>query len=122
TTVEGPGGKPVQFEWNAGSLFAIPLNAPHRHFAMGDGARFVAFNLAPLVFDLFYDEDFVYNTPHAFRARFAGQADYFGLDIRHEYEGNTLLGHAGQRLWETNFVHDVKGVMETAEAHGTGLR
>jgi quercetin dioxygenase-like cupin family protein len=122
TTVEGPDGQTIQFEWNAGSLFAIPLNAPHRHYAMGTGARFVAFNLAPLVFDLFYDEDFVYGTSHAFRARFAGQADYFGLDVRHEYEGNTLLGQAGQRLWETNFVHDVKGVMETAEARGTGLR
>lgn len=34
TTVEAPNGQLQQFEWNQGSLFAVPLNAPHRHYAM----------------------------------------------------------------------------------------
>jgi len=122
TTVEAPTGAPHQFEWGPGSLFAIPLNAPHRHYALGERVRFAAFHLAPLVFDLYYDEDFVYETPHVFRGRFNGESEYFKRDIRHEYEGDTLLGHASSRLWETNFVHDIKAIMETAEAKNTGLR
>ena len=34
TTLEGPDGSSVQFEWQEGSLFAIPLNTPHRFFRL----------------------------------------------------------------------------------------
>jgi quercetin dioxygenase-like cupin family protein len=122
TTVEGPNGEVHQFEWGPNSMFAIPLNSPHRHYAHGAQVRFAAFTLAPLAFDLYYDEDFIYDTPHAFRTRFNGQEGFFHQDVRHEYQGDSLFGAASQRLWETNFVHDVKGVMEASEAQASGLR
>jgi quercetin dioxygenase-like cupin family protein len=35
TTLEDPRGNTTHFEWQEGSLFAIPLNTPHRLFATG---------------------------------------------------------------------------------------
>ena len=40
---------------------------------MGEPVRYAAFTTAPLVFDLFYNEEFIYGTPFAFGERFAGQ-------------------------------------------------
>src|SRR5438067_6849125 len=82
TTLELPDGKTHQFEWGEGSLFAIPLNTPHRLFAGGQRVRYVAFTTAPLVFDLFYNEEFIFNTPFTFSERFDGSKAWFDLDVR----------------------------------------
>ena len=97
TTVWNQAGKKVSFEWQAGSLFAIPLNTSHQHFN-GSGtkaARYVSVTNAPPVINLFEDIDFVFNTPYDFAARFNGEPDYFAN--RTEQEGLLL---------KTNFVSD----------------
>src|SRR3954447_25452633 len=82
-TLEDSRGKTHQFEWGEGSLFAIPLNTPHRLFAAGQPVRYIAFTTAPLVFDLFYNEDFICDSRFVSRERFDGEAEYLPLDVRH---------------------------------------
>jgi len=119
TTLEGPEGTGVQFEWQEGSLFAIPLNVPHRFYAHGEQVRLAAFTTAPIVFDLYHTEDFVYDTPHYFRDRFDGSPDFIHKDVRIEERAQNLLGSFSNRDWETNFVADARTVLpdEISEAN-----
>ncbi len=92
TSVESPAGEPHSFEWQTGSLFAIPLNASYRHYngSGSEPARFVAVTDLPLVLNLFRDEDFIWNNPR-----------------RH--------------MWETNFVPDLRTFeLKEWKARGAG--
>src|SRR5207237_7956931 len=72
TSVESPAGERHSFEWQTGSLFAIPLNASYRHFngSGSEPARFVAVTDLPLVLNLFRDQDFIWDNARAFHERF----------------------------------------------------
>jgi oxalate decarboxylase/phosphoglucose isomerase-like protein (cupin superfamily) len=97
TTVWNDAGKKVSFEWKAGAIFAIPLNAHHQHFN-GSGkepARFVAVTNGPVIINSFSDTDFVFGTQHDFKGRFAGESDYFANK-----------GEQKGLLLDTNFVAD----------------
>jgi len=107
--------KKQTFEWQEGSLFAIPLNAWHQHFnGQGDKyVRYIAVTTAPSVINLFHSIDFAFNTPYEFTDRYAGQEDYFHgkeLDI-------------GPHARETNFVADVHQYeLKLAEERGKGAQ
>jgi quercetin dioxygenase-like cupin family protein len=95
-------GPKQSFEWQKGSLFAIPLNAWHQHFN-GEGdrqARLFVVTTAPLVFNLFHNEDFILNNPYVFADRFHGETGYF--------DGGGKLYK--DRVLVTNFVSDVMGL------------
>jgi len=113
TTVWQPDGPRRSFEWQTGSLFAIPLNAWYQHFngQGGQEARLLGVTNAPLVFNLLRNEDFILNNPYVFSERFKGEAGYFA-------GGGRLFN---DRVLETNFVPDVISVrgMEWKE-RGTG--
>jgi len=97
TAVWNDAGARVQFEWQRGSIFAIPLNTWHQHFN-GSGsqpARYVAVTNAPQVINLYGDIGFVFNTRYDFTQRFAGEPDYFAN--KGEHKGLLL---------DTNFVAD----------------
>ena len=84
------------FEWHAGSLFAVPLNATYQFFN-GSGiepARYIAVTSAPPIMRLYRNDDFVFNNPYMFNERFSGQEDAFN--------GNGKLYN--KRVWESNFV------------------
>jgi len=74
TTIWQEGGPEQTFEWQHGSLFAIPFNSCFQHFN-GSGnqpARYLAVTSAPLMMNLFNDQEFVFNCPYLFRSRFNG--------------------------------------------------
>jgi oxalate decarboxylase/phosphoglucose isomerase-like protein (cupin superfamily) len=112
TTVWNDAGKRLSFEWQAGSMFAIPLNAWHQHFN-GQGtkpARYVAVTNAPSVINLYDDVNFVFNTAYDFKNRFSGEPDYFANK-----------GEQKGLLLETNFVADAVNLqLISAKERGAG--
>lgn len=103
TSVWVEGMPKVTYEWQQGSLFAIPLNAWHQHFnGQGDlPCRYLAVTNAPIVMALFHNLRFVVDNPFVFDDRFTGQEDYFS-------KKGVLYRHRGRaNVWETNFVPDV---------------
>src|SRR5206468_10858203 len=55
TAVWNTAGKRISFEWKAGAIFALPLNAWHQHFngSGRDAARYVAVTNAPVIINAF---------------------------------------------------------------------
>jgi mannose-6-phosphate isomerase-like protein (cupin superfamily) len=84
------------FEWQAGSLFSIPLNAWYQNFN-GSGqepVRYLAVTNAPPMMRLYQDNDFIFNNDYMFKSRYSGEEDYFS--------GNGKL--YTRRVWESNFI------------------
>ena len=97
TSVWNDAGAKVTFEWGAGAIFAIPLNASHQHFngSGQESVRFVAVTNLPPVMNLYEDPDFIFNTAFDFNNRFNGEPDYFANK-----------GEQKGLLLQTNFVAD----------------
>lgn len=94
--------KPNAFEWQRGSLFAIPLNAIHRFVnASSAPALLLCGTTAPAAMNLFDNLEFIFDCPHNFTERFSGSSDYFmpGEGI----EPDPIRGLA---MWRTNFIPD----------------
>jgi oxalate decarboxylase/phosphoglucose isomerase-like protein (cupin superfamily) len=112
TAVWNDSGQRTTFEWKAGALFAIPVNAWHQHFngAGHEPARYVAVTNGPVVINLYDDIDFIFNTARDFKNRFAGEPDYFAP--KSEQKGLLL---------ETNFVADAVNLpLFSAKERGAG--
>jgi hypothetical protein len=98
-------GHKKMFEWNKWSLFAPPLNTTHRLLnGSREPVRFLAVTNAPLAFDIYRDENFVFNCPYSFKDRYYGEEDYFEVGKKRYVSG--LIN-----LWETNFIPDIKTAM-----------
>jgi uncharacterized RmlC-like cupin family protein len=105
-------GQSVTFEWQAGSMFAIPLNTWHQHFNLSglEPAKFVSSTNMPPVINLYDDPEFVFGTARDFPQRFNGEADYFAP--REERKG---------LLHETNFLTDAVNLrLGAARERGAG--
>ena len=105
-------GDEVTFEWQPGSLFAIPLNTIHQHVNLSGTtpARFVSSTNLPPVLNIYDDVDFVFNTHRDFPNRFNGETDYFAA--KEETKGFLL---------DTNFVPDAVHLpLITAKERGAG--
>jgi mannose-6-phosphate isomerase-like protein (cupin superfamily) len=103
TSVWHDDGQKSTFEWAAGSLVVIPLNATYQHFngSGADPARYVSMTNAPPVMRMFKSTDFIFNNPYNFNDRFSGDnEDYFnGQGTLYKRKG-TKFG----TMWKTNFV------------------
>jgi oxalate decarboxylase/phosphoglucose isomerase-like protein (cupin superfamily) len=109
--------KKLHFEWQPGSLFAVPLNCWHR---LINGSRepviFLAVTSAPLMIDLLHNIPFVFGCDYHFNDRFDGRADYFVPTSKRKEQG-------GFFNWESNFIADARGALvDPSEAKGYGVR
>lgn len=114
TTIWNEGGPKRTFEWHEGSMFAIPVNAWHQFFngQAEETARFYVVSSAPLIMNLFHNDDFIFNNPFVFSDRFDARADFFD-------GGQELPG----RVWETNLVEDIRTfpLLDWKERGGGGI-
>jgi oxalate decarboxylase/phosphoglucose isomerase-like protein (cupin superfamily) len=99
TSVWADGEHPETFEWNQGSLFAVPLNAWYQIFngSGSEPARYVSMTSAPPMMRLFRDEDFMWNNPFVFRSRLTGASSTFAGEGK-------LFKERHRRVWESNFI------------------
>ncbi len=78
TEVWVEGGEKQVFEWQKGSLFAIPLNAYHRIInAASTPALLLAGTSAPNVMNLLDSRSFIFDCDHVFPERYDGSPDFF---------------------------------------------
>lgn len=115
TEVWQEGGKKHIFEWSRWSLFAPPLNSWHRLVNGGrEPVKFFAVTTAPIVMDLYRNDEFIFNSPFVFHERFAGEEGYFsGPGKRYEIRNVAT--------WDTNFIADVSSAaIDTCEEKGVG--
>jgi mannose-6-phosphate isomerase-like protein (cupin superfamily) len=84
------------FEWQAGSLFSIPLNVWYQNFngSGNEPARYIAVTNAPPMMRLFGEDQFIFNCDYTFSDRYSGEEDYFS--------GKGKL--FSRRIWESNFI------------------
>lgn len=113
----GDNGRRMHFEWQQGSLFAIPLNTRHRMInGSNEPAIFLAVTSAPLMIDLLHDMPFVMGSDYKFNDRFDGETDYFVPTNKRKDVGGFIT-------WETNFIADARGALiDPSEAKGSGVR
>ncbi len=103
TEVWNEGEKPLVFEWQAGSLFAVPLNAYHRIVnASSSPALILVGTTAPNAMNLYNNNDFIFNNEYRFRDRYDGAVDYFK-----EKEGITPDPNMGRAMRVSNFLPDI---------------
>jgi uncharacterized RmlC-like cupin family protein len=116
TTVWQGDGRRHSFEWQAGSLFAVPLNAWYQHFngSGSEAARYFAVTNAPFMMNLFHNPAFVFANDFRFTDRFDPDVlDYFGSHAK-------LYG----RSWmSVNFVPDTHSLpLGDQNERGPGAR
>ena len=116
TEVDLPDGRRHAFEWRTSSLFALPLNAVHRHHN-GSGrtrARLAAITDLPLMLNVLRDESFIFDNAASFARRFGEERFFRG-------EGTLHPDRPGRHLWETNLVADLRTFpLQEWHARGAG--
>jgi quercetin dioxygenase-like cupin family protein len=107
----------MHFEWQQGSLFAIPLNTRHRLVnGANQPAIFLAVTSAPLMIDLLHNMPFVLGCDYQFADRFDAQRDYFVPKTERKEIGGFIN-------WESNFIADARAALvDPSDAKGFGVR
>jgi len=120
TTFEQPGHPSGRVEWKKFSMFGPPLNTryTHRNLDPHKPARLLMVTNAPLTFNLYHNEGYIFNNPYVFEDRFAGQNGFF--EPATDYLRPRYLG---ARVMRTNVVPDVLQMHLTSwEMRGHGAR
>ncbi len=91
------------FEWQAGSMFSIPVNACHRLVnASSSPALLLGGTTAPNLMNLLNDVGAIFDSPYVFKNRFSGADDFY--KYKDEIEPDPVRGLAMRR---TNFLPDI---------------
>src|SRR5204863_215061 len=95
--------KAHSFEWQRGSMFAVPLNTWHRIVnAASSPALILVASTAPNVMNLFRDSDWIFNCPVTFPSRYDGSESYF--KPKDDIVPDPLRGLA---MRKTNLIPDI---------------
>lgn len=116
TTIKTSSGAEHSFEWQAGSLFALPLNESYRHFntSGSQGARLAAVTNLPMVLNAFHNTEFIFANDFRFPERLGDDRFFHG-------EGEFLPVRPGRHQWQTNFVPDLPGFeLQAWDQRGVG--
>ena len=106
------GCDPETMEWQTGSVFSPPINCHYQLFN-GDGAqptRLFAVTNAPMIFNIYRNEEFVFSNPFAFRDRYDGSPGFF------RGQGEMI----SRNMWKTNFIPDVRTMGLAPSRRGEG--
>ena len=106
-------GPKQTFEWKAGSMFTIPLNAWYQHFnASGEKpARYLAVTTAPVAMRTYNDRGFIFNNDFVFKGRYGGEEGLFN--------GSGQLYK--ERVWAANFLPNVPDMpLHAFDSRGAG--
>jgi quercetin dioxygenase-like cupin family protein len=118
TTLSGADGVKQSFEWNEGSLFAVPINMLHQ-FANGSGkesARLAVVTDLPLMLNTFHDMAFIFENDFDFAGRIADPRYLSG-------EGDYMPVRPGRNQWQSLLVPDLRSVeLPAFEARGAGSK
>ena len=124
--VWNPGSRTKQsVRWKAGSVVAPPLNVWRQHVNRGSSpARFLVMTNAPVVIDLFHNLDFVFNNDYAFRDRYDGESDFFGVTDKVHHKDTTSEESEqakGVDTWDSGFVPDARALaLRESKERGEG--
>jgi quercetin dioxygenase-like cupin family protein len=121
TTVWYEGRRKNSFEWQAGSLFCVPINAWYQHFNLSgeEPARYVAVTTAPIMMNLLRNDDAIFNNPNAFPERYDSEEDYFST----EYRTEPFFGwDVPSNVYLTNFIYDINAIPFENSSRGSGTR
>jgi mannose-6-phosphate isomerase-like protein (cupin superfamily) len=107
------------FEWQKGSVFAVPLNVTYQlHNASGSQpTRYFSLTSQPVAFEMYRDPEFIFNNAHVFKDRFnPDDEEFFSKPGQYfkEYYGGIL---------HTNFISDIRKIdLVPRERRGKGNR
>jgi mannose-6-phosphate isomerase-like protein (cupin superfamily) len=107
----------VTFQWQANSLFAIPLNCWYSLKSTGGvPAIFLAINDAPMMLDLFHDREFIFDNPYYFGSRFEPSDNWSSVQER-------VMSRRGTLLLRANIIPDIVNTeIDLDERRGNGSR
>ena len=105
----------IHLDWQAGSIFASPLNTWHRYTNTSDRepTRYMAVTNAPVLMNISRDAQFLFQNDYLFENRFSGRYDWsdsFFSNDPSEVDTEYLDGEAVEHNYETNFVRDVRAM------------
>lgn len=121
TSVWHEGRRKNTFEWQTGSLFALPINAWYQHFNVSgaEPVRVIAVTTAPIMMNLIRNDDFIFDNPARFPRRYDSQEDYFSPTYKTEvFTGWDLPTD----IIFTNFVWDINAVPFHRSSRGSGTQ
>jgi uncharacterized RmlC-like cupin family protein len=109
TSVWYPDRPRQTFEWQKGSLFALPLNACYQHFngSGAEPARYIAVTTAPIMMNLIRNDDFMFDNAAVFPERYNSEADFFSGDMHME---DYNLWDFPSEIAFSNFFADIHAV------------
>src|SRR5690242_4566780 len=113
TTVQQTGHQDQVVKWRSHSLFAPPLNTTycHRNVEVDRPARILMVTNAPLTFNLYHNEEFVFENYFVFADRYRGEQGYF----------NAAPQFLGGRIFRTNLIDDLRDFyLREWKERGTG--
>jgi mannose-6-phosphate isomerase-like protein (cupin superfamily) len=109
---------PQSIQWHPGSLFSPPMNTLHRLINYSaEPALYLAVTTAPMAFDHYHNERFIFNSEFSFNERYDGEQGYFEPSSERYLASNNR-----QWIWETNFIPDARAaVIDAQEQKGAGV-